>query len=110
VSARACAGPGCDEVLDGRPPSVRYCGPRCRKGAYRSRVQVERGDTPGSRRSRNRPDPEQAAADAEQFRRELEAEVERSLARDPERWHLAKMADPDQHRRRARRQPWRSTS
>jgi hypothetical protein len=48
--------------------------------------------------------------DVVSFRHALAIETEQSLARDPERWHHAKMADPDEHRSMVRRQPWRGKS
>jgi hypothetical protein len=62
-----------------------------------------------SRRTRvTRSDPEQVAADLEAFRHALETEAERDLTRDPERKRFAKASDPDEHRRRVRRQAWRA--
>ena len=90
-------------------------GTRCRKGAHRNRVRVER-QTPerpkaaASSGRRSRPDPAQVEAGLEAFRHELEAEAERSLARDPDRRRYASASSPDEHRRRVRRQPGRSTS
>jgi hypothetical protein len=43
----------------------------------------------------------------EQYARDLERETERSLERDPSRWHLAKAGDRDERRSRVRRW-WRS--
>jgi hypothetical protein len=50
-------------------------------------------------------DPRSAA----DFLAALEAEAERSSATTRERWRFAAAASPDEHRRRARRQLWRST-
>lgn len=59
-------------------------------------------------RRRPRSDPAQVEADAEEYARALEREAERDLARDPERKRYARAADPDEHRRTARRQLWRA--
>jgi hypothetical protein len=45
-------------------------------------------------------------AEAEAFRGQLEQETLASLRRDPSRWRHSQAAKPDEHRRRARRQPW----
>jgi hypothetical protein len=51
----------------------------------------------------------QDARTGEELVAALKRETERSLREDPSRWRFAKAASPDHHRRRARRQPWRST-
>jgi hypothetical protein len=112
VTAAVCAGPGCDLPLTGQ--QTRFCGDKCRKAAHRDRVRAER-QTPERRNAaatnprRPRPDPERVAAEATEYARALRAEAECDLERHPERRRYAKAADPDVHRRRVRRQPWRGT-
>ncbi len=112
-----CGGPSCEESLESRPPGTRYCSTKCRKGAYRERQRAERQapeyqkpESIGRRTRVTRPDPAQMVAEAEAFQRQLARETEASLRRDPTRWRHCQAADPDEHRRRVRRQPWRSTS
>lgn len=107
-----CAGPGCQAPLTGQ--QARFCSERCRKAAHRDRGRAERqaperqkAATP-SRRSR--PNPERVTTDAEEYARALAAEAERSLRQDPSRWRWVRAADPDHHRTRPRRQPWRAES
>ena len=101
--ARACGAPDCGESLEGRPPNVRFCSTRCRKGAHRDRVRAERERAPANGARRNRPDPEQVAADSAAFVAALERETAASLRRDPERWQHVQSGDRDHHRAKPRR-------
>jgi hypothetical protein len=47
-----------------------------------------------------RPDPLQLEIEGEVFRRELEAEAERDLLRNPARLRYGRAGDPDVHRQR----------
>ncbi len=98
--ARTCAGPDCDVPLKGQ--QARYCGERCRKAAYRDRVRATRPAPAHTARTKRRP-PERQEAALDAFRRALEAEAERSLRSDPDRWRHAQAADPDHHRSKPRR-------
>ncbi len=106
--ARTCAGPGCNEPLEGK--QARYCSEKCRKAVYRARVQAERQPSEHQKsattsRRRNRPDPLQVEAAAEEYARALAAEAERSLRRDPSRWSWRRTTEvPDDRHRIGQRQ------